>query len=197
MQDDVKASFGLQPDMGRAYRRLAVAHLEAAGFEQPLEILKDLYRQCTPGAAEFAEEAASFKKEYAEAMRKAAYVNRRRRCSRVWQTVSFRCPRRGQAAAWRPAIHGTHRGNPAIQAAFGAKLFRQVRRPPGRDSQTRVSKSVRNGKGAIGCATGWSATGHLARRPNSQWPSRRAAASPRQSGRSRTTDALEKLSQTG
>ena len=74
MQDDVKASFGLQPDMGRAYRRLAVAHLEAAGFEQPLEILKDLYRQCTPGAAEFVKEAASFKKEYAEAMRKAAYV---------------------------------------------------------------------------------------------------------------------------
>ena len=74
MADEVTAPTGSGAGIGPAYRRLAVAHLEAAGFENPLEMLAELYRECLPGAAAYEAEAKSFEKDYREAMRKAAYL---------------------------------------------------------------------------------------------------------------------------
>ena len=73
MADEMKAPFGSEVDMGLAYRRLAVAHLEAAGFESPVETLEGLYRECLPGASDYEAEVHAFEQDCVEAMRKAAY----------------------------------------------------------------------------------------------------------------------------
>ena len=73
MADEVTAPMGAEADMVLAYRRLAVAHLEAAGFENPQETLEGLYRECLPGASEYEAEVRTFEADYREAMRKAAY----------------------------------------------------------------------------------------------------------------------------
>lgn len=74
MQDNEDGPFGLQPDMGQAYRRLAIAHLEAAGFSNPDETIEGLYLECLPKGSEFTDEVESFRGDFEEAMRKAAYV---------------------------------------------------------------------------------------------------------------------------
>ena len=64
---------GAQAGTGLAYRRMAVAHLEAAGFENPQVTLEGLYRRCLPDESEYEAEVKSLERDYREAMRKAAY----------------------------------------------------------------------------------------------------------------------------
>ena len=73
MVDEVTAPVGAEADIGFAYRRMAVAHLEAAGIENPLETLESLYREFLPSESEYEAEVRTFEKDYQEAMRKAAY----------------------------------------------------------------------------------------------------------------------------
>ena len=73
MADESTGPKGVEADTGLAYGRMALAHLEAAGFEYPQETLEGLYRECLPGESEYEAEVKSFEKDYREATRKAAY----------------------------------------------------------------------------------------------------------------------------
>lgn len=73
MADEMTEPVGAEADIGFAYRRMAVAHLEAAGFANPLETLEGLYREFLPSESEYEAEVETFEKDYQEAMRKAAY----------------------------------------------------------------------------------------------------------------------------
>ena len=64
---------GVPPDTASIYRRLATAHLMAAGFESPEAIIDGLYADEVPAPDAFAGEVASFESAYVEAMRVAVY----------------------------------------------------------------------------------------------------------------------------
>ncbi|MCY4563605.1 MAG: hypothetical protein OXE40_03895 [Gammaproteobacteria bacterium] len=73
MADESTGPMGTEAEIGLAYRRMALEHLEASGFEFPQETLEGLYRERLPSESEYEAEVKSFEKDYREAMRKAAY----------------------------------------------------------------------------------------------------------------------------
>ena len=59
---------------GLAYRRFAQEHLAAAGFEDPVSTVEELYEELLPTDASYQDEVASFQKHYQDAMEIAAYL---------------------------------------------------------------------------------------------------------------------------
>lgn len=74
IQNKVGTAVSLNADMGLACRKLAAAHLQAAGFDNPLETIAALYKECLPDEDDYSQEVRTFETDYFEAMRKAAYL---------------------------------------------------------------------------------------------------------------------------
>lgn len=59
---------------GYIYLRFAAEHLEASGFENPLNIVDELYQQCLPSEDEYQAEVAILEEYYFSVREKAAYL---------------------------------------------------------------------------------------------------------------------------
>lgn len=66
---------GVDVALRMAYRQLAQLHLSAAGFEDPVRQVEQLYDECIPSEEEFNAETASFEAHYRAAMEMAAFVS--------------------------------------------------------------------------------------------------------------------------
>ena len=133
--DATTTTRGTQADTGLAYRRMAVAHLEAAGFENPRVTLEGLYRRCLPDESEYEAEVKSLERDYREAMRKAAYFRAIEEIAGEDATAfarlyGFAADEAGAAAARRRRIRRTGRSDPGVRPAVGAGVLRALRRPP-------------------------------------------------------------------
>ena len=77
-QDDIHSSTGqlvseVDNTPGYIYLRFAAEHLDAAGFEDTLNIVNALYQQCLPNEEEYQAEIAILEEYYFSAREKALY----------------------------------------------------------------------------------------------------------------------------